>query len=147
MSSIPGVGPTVQQAPSSSGDLRNLDLDQFLKLMITELQNQDPLDPMDNSQILEQIGQIRSISASNQLQETLTSVLTGQNLATASGLIGKEVKALSEDGTNVIGKVGKVSVEVDSNDNTKRSLKIHIGTQQFDINNIREIVEESSGKE
>ena len=143
MSSIPGVGPTLQQAPSSAGGLENFDSTEFLRLMITQLQNQDPLDPMDNSEILAQIGQIRSISASDQLRETLASVLTGQNLATASGLIGKEVRALSDDGSDVVGIVDKVSIEVD--DDSDRSLKIHIGSQQFDIDNIREIIGSSIG--
>lgn len=143
MSSIPGVGPTLQQAPSSAGGLENFDSTEFLRLMITTLQNQDPLDPMDNSEILAQIGQIRSISASDQLRETLASVLTGQNLATASGLIGKEVRALSDDGSDVVGVVDKVSIEVD--DDSDRSLKIHIGSQQFDIDNIREIIGSSIG--
>ena len=143
MSSIPGIGPTLQQAPSSAGGLENFDSTEFLRLMITTLQNQDPLDPMDNSEILAQIGQIRSISASDQLRETLASVLTGQNLATASGLIGKEVRALSDDGSDVVGVVDKVSIEVD--DDSDRSLKIHIGSQQFDIDNIREIIGSSIG--
>ena len=145
MSSIPGVGPTLQQAPSSAGGLENFDSTEFLRLMITALQNQDPLDPMDNSEILAQIGQIRSISASDQLRETLASVLTGQNLATASGLIGKEVRALSDNGSDVVGVVDKVSIEVDPNDDSDRSLKIHIGSQQFDIDNIREIIGSSIG--
>ena len=45
--------------------------------MITELQNQDPLNPMDNTQMLEQINQIRQIGATDKLTSTLDSVLLG----------------------------------------------------------------------
>ena len=49
----------------------------FLKLMITELQQQDPLNPMDNKDMLNQIAQIRAVGASDQLTKTLNSVLLG----------------------------------------------------------------------
>ena len=71
MSRIDSILPTQPDAGSDARDLRDLDLNEFLQLMITELQNQDPLDPMDNSEILQQITQIREISATDSLQETL----------------------------------------------------------------------------
>ncbi len=48
------------------------------------MQNQDPMNPMDNSQMLQQISQIREIGSTNQLTETLTSFATGQGLTMAS---------------------------------------------------------------
>ena len=78
MSRIPSVDSIPQSNPADgTNDLRNVDLDQFLQLLITEIQNQDPLDPMENSEILEQISQIREISATNNLSDTLASVLLG----------------------------------------------------------------------
>ena len=47
------------QAGGSSDAYSDIDIDEFLALMIAELQNQDPLDPMDNSEMVQQIGQIR----------------------------------------------------------------------------------------
>ena len=67
MSRINGFTPTLPSAKADSKtDLRDVDIYDFLTLMITELQNQDPLNPMDNAQMLEQIGQIRQISATSQ---------------------------------------------------------------------------------
>jgi len=119
--------------------LEDLDIDEFLKLMITELTNQDPLNPMDNAQLVEQIGQIRNISATTKLSDTLDSVLTGQSLTTASSLIGKSVAALNDQNENVAGVVDRVSVEVDENDNSKRTFRVHIGDDRVDLKNVREI--------
>ena len=119
--------------------LEDLDIDEFLKLMIAELSNQDPLNPMDNAQLVEQIGQIRSISATSKLSDTLDSVLTGQSLTTASSLIGKKVAALNDQNQNVTGVVDRVSVEVDENDSSKRTFRVHIGSAKIDLRNVREI--------
>ncbi len=94
----------------SSNSLENLDLDVFLELMLAELQNQDPLDPTDNSELLDQIGQIREISSNDKLTETLDSVLLGQNVSTAANLIGTEVEGLTDRGQRVVGAVQQVSI-------------------------------------
>ena len=143
MSRIPAnltIPPVGQEANSQAQALGEIDLDQFLRLMITELQNQDPLNPLDNTQMLQQITQIREIGANDRLTETLSAVLTGQNLSTASGLIGKEIDALSDSGEAVAGIVDRVSVETDDNDSAKRVLRVHVGGQSVQLNNIRQIV-------
>jgi flagellar basal-body rod modification protein FlgD len=131
--------PTPTDPGSQPRKLEDLDIDEFLKLMIAELTNQDPLNPMDNAQLVEQIGQIRNISATTKLSDTLDSVLTGQSLTTASSLIGKQVTALNEQNENVAGVVDRVSVEVDENDNSKRTFRVHIGEDRVDLRNVREI--------
>lgn len=103
---------------SSNNALGQLDMDQFLKLMISELQNQDPMNPMDNSQMLQQISEIRSIGATDKLTKTLDAVLTGQNLATAGSMIGKEVRGGSTDGRLIEGKVESVNVNRDATSGT-----------------------------
>jgi flagellar basal-body rod modification protein FlgD len=126
---------------SSKGvhDLKDLDVNQFLQLMVTELTNQDPLNPMDNTQLVQQIGELRSIAASDQLTSTLQAVQTQQSLTTASGLIGKKVTALTTDNENVSGTVTSVTVEVDPENNAKRSYKVKIGDQSIDLQNVREV--------
>jgi flagellar basal-body rod modification protein FlgD len=137
-----GVGASsTATTPTSSGtnDLRNVDMDGFLKLLIAQMQNQDPLSPMENTEIMQQIGQIRSISATDKLTDTLDSVLMGQNLSTASSMIGKKVTALTDDAKNITGVVDRVSVEADA-DGGNRKLRIVIGDNKVDIKNIREVV-------
>src|SRR5262245_25406251 len=107
--------------------------------MISEITHQDPLNPMDNTQLVQQIGELRSIAASDQLTNTLQALQTQQSLTTASSLIGKQVSALTSDNGNISGKVTSVSVEVDPDDNTKRTYKVKIGDQSIDLQNVREV--------
>ncbi len=136
-----GLTEPPQANNSNSQALRDVDIDQFLQLMITELQNQDPLNPLDNSELLAQISQIREISSTDQLSETLSAVTTGQNLSTASSLIGKRVQALTDDAQEINGVVDRVTVGGSTDDNGQRELRIHVGQHQVKLDNVREIVD------
>ena len=99
------------QNPTGYDAMSDLGMDEFLKMMIAELQNQDPLNPMDNTQMLEQISQIREITSNDQLTDTLEAVLLGQNMSTASSMIGRTIRALTDDDNMVIGTVDRVTLE------------------------------------
>src|SRR5688572_466407 len=112
MSRIPSTNSASQsQQASASEAINDIDLDTFLQLLITELQNQDPLNPLDNKDMLAQISQIREVGATDKLTETLNSVLLGQNIASSTNLIGAEVDAVSDDNQRVTGVVSRVSIE------------------------------------
>jgi flagellar hook assembly protein FlgD len=114
MSQVPSAtsaASSLDQPFGAHNTLNDLNLDAFLKLMISELQHQDPLNPMDNTQMLDQINQMRQIGATDKLTNTLNSVLLGQNISSSTNLIGAEVDALSDDNQKVSGVVTKVSIE------------------------------------
>jgi flagellar basal-body rod modification protein FlgD len=121
-------------------NMDDLNSNDFLALMITQLQQQDPLNPMDNSELVQQINSIRELSATTKLTGTLDSVLAGQNIATASGLIGKKVNALDDAGNAVTGNVDRVTVTIDPKDESQRQVRVHIGGQQIKLANVREIL-------
>jgi flagellar basal-body rod modification protein FlgD len=141
-----GIQGTRGQQDGTNQPLRDLDMGEFIKLMITELQNQDPLNPMENGEILTQISQIREIEASERMTQTLNSlrasqdaVLLGQSLASASGLIGKRVTGQVETQTaegvqveNVTGVVDRISL-----DSGKPSL--HVGEKKFGLDKILDV--------
>lgn len=133
---------TAQQSTGQVGNqgdgYNDLDIDSFLKLLISELQNQDPLDPMDNSEMVAQIGQIREIGATDQLTQTLGNLASSQELVTASGLIGQKVTGLADDASSVDGVVDRITVETNT-ENDSRSVKVHVGGKTMNIKNIREI--------
>lgn len=68
--------------------------DRFLTLLVTQLKNQDPLNPMDNAQVTSQMAQLSTVNGINQLNNTLLA-LSGQmdvsQSMQAAGLIGKSV--------------------------------------------------------
>ena len=75
-------------------DLANRDT--FLKLLTTQLQNQDPTSPMDNEQFLAQLAQFSSLEQLMGLQSSMDAVYTGiqaMNNASMANLLGTEVTA------------------------------------------------------
>lgn len=149
MTTIPGANSSNPSSGSSSNasgakGLADVDLDQFLGLLITELQNQDPMNPMDNAAMLNQISQIRQIGSTTKLTDTLSTLAVGQELSMASGLIGKEITALDTNSKEVTGIVDRVAVQTDAKDKNIRTVQVHIGDSIVDIKNIREIVQNGS---
>jgi flagellar basal-body rod modification protein FlgD len=68
--------------------------DRFLKLLVTQLKNQDPLNPMDNAQITSQMAQISTVSGIDKLNATLQSMATSFNAdqsLQATAMIGRSV--------------------------------------------------------
>ncbi|MEM9365006.1 MAG: flagellar hook capping FlgD N-terminal domain-containing protein [Planctomycetota bacterium] len=119
----------------------------FLNLLIEELQNQDPLNPMENSEMMQQIGLIREIGATDELTNTLSDFSNSQQLVTASNLIGQSVRGLSDEGANVTGVVDRVTVETNPETNVRR-VRVHVDGQTLDVNNIRQIdAAETSGSD
>lgn len=143
MATTPITGGSAANTPTDTKkpkDLKDLDINQFLQLMIAELTNQDPLNPMDNTQLVQQIGSIREISATDKLSSSLDLVQSGQSLSTASSLIGKNIKALTDANENIEGEVERVSIQVDENDSDKRTYRVHVNGQDIDLRNVREVL-------
>lgn len=84
----------------------------FLKLLITQLQNQDPASPMDSDELLNQISQMRALQANLELESALKGLTLGQQLSSATSLIGKSITAVVGDSqTEVNGMVDSVVVK------------------------------------
>lgn len=70
--------------------------DRFLKLLVTQMQNQDPLNPMDNAQVTSQMAQLSTVSGIDKLNATLealgNSMIASQSMQAAS-MIGHVVMA------------------------------------------------------
>lgn len=83
----PASGKTAAEAAKEAAD-------RFLTLLVTQLRNQDPLNPLDNAQVTTQLAQISTVSGINQLNDTVqalaASFTAGQYLQ-AAGLVGHEV--------------------------------------------------------
>ncbi len=68
--------------------------DRFLKLLVTQLKNQDPLNPMDNAQMTSQMAQISTVEGIDKLNATLQMILNGSNenqAMQAAALVGHGV--------------------------------------------------------
>ncbi|MDL4914134.1 MAG: flagellar hook assembly protein FlgD [Enterobacterales bacterium endosymbiont of Blomia tropicalis] len=97
------LDPSVLSSSSSSSGNSAQDLqNQFLTMLVTQLQNQDPTNPMDNSQLTTQLAQINTLSGIEKLNTTLGSISgqinANQSLQTST-LIGHGVMV---DGSQVL---------------------------------------------
>ncbi len=117
---------------TNASNFSSLTPDDFLKMLITELQNQDPMNPTDNGQILQQISEMSNIQATSSLTTSLNSMLTEQNLSAASALVGKTVQGLADDGSTAAGVVDSVTI-------TNGTAKLNIGQQTVSLTNIQQI--------
>ncbi len=100
-------------ATGASRSASNLSSDDFFKLLITQLTNQDPMEPTSNQELLQQISSIRDIELSTTLTESLQRLAGQQQFGSASTLIGQYVTSVAgSDGNVLAGTV--VAVKFDS---------------------------------
>jgi flagellar basal-body rod modification protein FlgD len=106
ISALDGTNSTPAVTQNAFNDLTS---EQFVKIMFTELSNQDPLKPNDSNQMLQQLSSLRSIQSDINLTDKLEAILTQNQLSTAGSLIGKYVSGLTEGGQRVVGEVVAVA--------------------------------------
>ncbi len=115
-------------ATTGNGGLKAIQSEDFMKLLIKQLQYQDPFKPMDNAEMLGQMAQIRNMEMSTTLTSSLKSLTEQQRYGGAAALLGKQVSGVvtSADGTETTLKGivtgvrftsnGDVILELDSGD-------------------------------
>ncbi|UCE60333.1 MAG: hypothetical protein JSU63_01020 [Phycisphaerales bacterium] len=104
--------PSVDSVGASS--FADLGSEDFLRLMISELTQQDPLEPTGNEELLAQISSIREIELSTSLSESLQALTGQQRFASASTMIGHYVTAVpGSDGAAIGGIVVGVRFDAD----------------------------------
>jgi flagellar basal-body rod modification protein FlgD len=128
-----GVGTTTQSplvtststTPAQSGVGQTLGATAFLSLLTTELQNQDPLNPMDSTQSVTQLAQFQALQSQVTLADSFQSFQNNFAISQAASLIGLTVAVNSTDGSgNTSTQTGIVS-----------GLQIVNGTPEFALTN------------
>ena len=106
-----GLG-LAQTGANSSSTAQGLQ-DQFLKLLVTQLQNQDPLNPMQNAELTSQLAQISTVEGITNLKNTMLAI---------SGQIdvSQSMNAVSMIGKGVLIPGSKIKVGVDADDPAAR---------------------------
>ena len=134
---INGVGSAAAKAASHGKD-KALSQSDFLSLLVQQMRNQDPTQPMDSSQMVSQLAQIGQVSATQSLQssfDALSASMQGNQLLQASSMVGRNVSVPSEAGqlrdggldgaVNVPDGGGVVLVQVtDADGNVLRTLNL-----------------------
>lgn len=135
MSTISGLTGTSNQYNTPNNDaFSELTSGEFLQIIFTELQNQDPFEPNDSQAMLEQLATIRSIESDTQMGTRLNELVRQNELAAASGLIGSLVSGITLDNRRVADLVVSVSQTSDG-----AVLNLFDGSRMF-FSNVDEIV-------
>ncbi|WP_441238166.1 flagellar hook assembly protein FlgD [Bradyrhizobium sp. 930_D9_N1_4] len=91
----------------------SVDYNTFLQLLVAEMKNQDPTNPMDTSQYMSQFAQLSTVEQAMQTNTKLDALLSSQSLSQANGLIGKTVSFTDATGASFSGKVVSISINND----------------------------------
>ena len=119
---VSSVGSDLKTAATSAITSANdaASADRFLKLLVAQMQNQDPLNPMDNSQMTSQLAQLQTVTGINNLNTTLSSLSTSfqsSQSMQATSLIGHGVLVSGSNLTLASGKsILGVSLGSDADD-------------------------------
>ena len=87
--------------------------DDFLKLLMTQLQHQDPMAVMKDEQFIAQLAQFSSLEEMQNLRKSFTSLLNISQLTQSAGLVGRtvQIKPLEEGAPMVTGTVSSVKMD------------------------------------
>lgn len=106
---------TSSTVPLAKATENTLGKQDFLKLLTTQLRNQDPLSPMSNEQFIAQMAQISTLESSQDMGRQLTTLINAQQRTQALQMVGHDVDYLPEgETTPQTGRVSAVMLQNDS---------------------------------
>lgn len=108
---ISGIGSATSSSAAASRSIGEISPEEFLQLLITQLQNQDPFEPVKNQDLLQQMSAVRQLQSNIELQQTLEDITLQQQISSAGALIGKLVQGLDGNLDRVNGLVTSVAVQ------------------------------------
>lgn len=132
-----GSTSTGNTSTSSSNGLQGYSVNDFMNMLVSELQNQDPTNPTDSSTIMSQIGTIQSIESTQQLQSTMQSMQLSQDVTTANNLLGRQITGLDTGNNTVTGVVNSVAI-------AGGNITLNVANSTVTLNNVSSISTDSS---
>ncbi|MFP4199446.1 MAG: flagellar hook capping FlgD N-terminal domain-containing protein [Halanaerobium sp.] len=118
----------------------DLGQDAFFKILITQLQNQDPLNPMEDREFVSQMAEFSSLEKNEKIYSLLEEKMGSNQVLENSNLIGKEISA-DVEGVDMTGVVTSVKSSED------KVLAVLDSGSEIDVNNINQIKEAGSETE
>ncbi|NBB48629.1 flagellar hook assembly protein FlgD [Rhizobium sp. CRIBSB] len=107
----------------------SLDYDSFLTLLIAQMKNQDPTDPMDATEQVAQLATFSQVEQSIQMNSNLETLITGNALTNASSYIGKTITSADEKTSGVIASVRVYSDTMVATTTEGKDIPITVGVR------------------
>jgi flagellar basal-body rod modification protein FlgD len=117
------------QARASSNAL---DSSQFMEILMAQLTHQNPLEPMNNAEMMSQFSQLNSLQELRDIHTAVDKLSASNQVIYLASLIGKTVKVNRPDGNVLEGVVEEVITEKDNP-------QLRIGTEKVSVNDVIEV--------
>lgn len=114
-------------------DSTTFDGEAFMKLLLTQLKYQDPMNPMKDQEFMAQLAQMNTLSEMKKLNTNVEALSKAQALSEGAALLGKQVEALS-DGRTVQGVVDQVRLN-------GKDILIGIGNSMVKLEDVQSVQE------
>ncbi|MBL7254618.1 flagellar hook assembly protein FlgD [Paractinoplanes lichenicola] len=136
LSGLSGAAAAAAAGPGAKEKSKTLgDRDTFMKLLVAQLKYQDPSKPADSTQFLAQTAQFTQVEK----LEGIADMLKGQQLITASSLVGKNVEYMDGDGVRHTGAISAAKLNGDSEP------LLRIGNTEVPLSKVTEVQEITPG--
>lgn len=89
----------ISSPTTATSQTSTLGLQDFMKILLTQLTTQDPLKPMDNKDFMAQIAQFTTLEQTQQLNDKTATLITNQAALQSVGLIGRTVDFTTDSGS------------------------------------------------
>jgi len=106
--SVQAIGSTLNTTDPAALSNSGVNQEDFIKLFVSELQFQDPMQPLDNSQFLTQLAQFVSIEQQSEQVDGINNLLTLNASEQTLGLLSHTVQVANADGSTTTGKVSGI---------------------------------------
>lgn len=107
----------------------------YLNLLVTQLRNQNPLEPMDNNEMASQLTQLGQLEQLESMNGVFAQVLAQQQVANAAAMIGKDVQyQAGSDGQDLLG-----SGRVDAVESAGGTVRLRVGNALVELDSVRTI--------
>jgi flagellar basal-body rod modification protein FlgD len=117
---------------SATGD--SVNENQFLNLLVTQLQYQDPTQPMDDSQFVSELAQFSSLQESTNLNTTMSGFTNTSSLQTAASMIGATVTTSATDSNG-----DAIGGQVSSASNANGTINVVVGSNTVPLSDVTSV--------
>ena len=134
--SSPTTGSTTTASSNAPGQLNASD---FMTLLLDQMKNQDPLQPMDDSQLMGQLAQLTMVDKMQEMSQNLATMLNIQQLGQAANLVGKTVQGVDSSGDTVKGVVDSATM-------ADNAASVVVGGKTIPLTGINTVVDEAGAR-
>lgn len=128
VSAILGADPTA----GAAAERKIFDRDEFLRILMAELENQNPLEPVESREFVGQLAQLQLLDTTTALNDGIQELLEAERLSRASAWLGLEVGGIADGGGPVEGRVDRVLLD-------GGRIRLGVGEALLAVANVKEI--------